>query len=99
MRKRTASGKSTSCWRLSFWRFSIGFRIITALFHIKETSFVYQDKRGFFAFRVKYRANHRKTGFGAVDWLLRSPVFCVQQQKYTEIAVVQIEFLYSASNY
>nr|DAP23708.1 MAG TPA: TMPK monophosphate kinase [Caudoviricetes sp.] len=33
MRKRTASGKSTSCWRLSFWRFSIGFRIITALFH------------------------------------------------------------------
>ena len=35
MRKRTASGKSTSCWRLSFWRFSIGFRIITALFHIE----------------------------------------------------------------
>lgn len=35
MRKRTASGKNTSCWRLSFWRFSIGFRIITALFHIK----------------------------------------------------------------
>ena len=48
MRKRAASGKSTSCWRLSFWLFSIGFRIITALFHIKETSFVYQDKRGFF---------------------------------------------------
>lgn len=36
MRKRTASGKSTSCWRLSFWRFSIGFRIITALFHTSE---------------------------------------------------------------
>lgn len=36
MRKRTASGKSTSCWRLSFWRFSIGFRIITALFHKKK---------------------------------------------------------------
>ena len=29
MRKRTASGKSTSCWR-----FSIGFRIIKALFHM-----------------------------------------------------------------
>lgn len=37
MRKRAASGKSTSCWRLSFWLFSIGFRIITALFH-KEKS-------------------------------------------------------------
>ena len=37
MRKRTASGKSTSCWRLSFWRFSIGFRIITALFHKSVT--------------------------------------------------------------
>ena len=36
MRKRTASGKSTSCWRLSFWRFSIGFRIITALFHKRD---------------------------------------------------------------
>lgn len=36
MRKRTASGKSTSCWRLSFWRFSIGFRIITALFHMSN---------------------------------------------------------------
>ena len=33
MKKRAASGKSTSCWRLSFWLFSIGFRIITALFH------------------------------------------------------------------
>ena len=40
MRKRTASGKSTSCWRLSFWRFSIGFRIITALFHsVKDIRF------------------------------------------------------------
>ena len=36
MRKRAASGKSTSCWRLSFWLFSIGFRIITALFHISK---------------------------------------------------------------
>ena len=36
MRKRTASGKSTSCWRLSFWLFSIGFRIITALFHMQS---------------------------------------------------------------
>lgn len=50
MRKRTAGGKSTTRWRLSFWRFSIGFRIITALFHIKETSFVYHDKRGFLHF-------------------------------------------------
>lgn len=36
MRKRTAGGKSTTRWRLSFWRFSIGFRIITALFHNKK---------------------------------------------------------------
>lgn len=36
MRKRTAGGKSTTLWRLSFWRFSIGFRIITALFHKKK---------------------------------------------------------------
>lgn len=48
MRKRAASGKSTSCWRLSFWLFSIGFRIITALFHIKKTTFVYHDKGCFF---------------------------------------------------
>lgn len=39
MRKRTTSGKSTSCWRLSFWLFSIGFRIITALFHKKLADF------------------------------------------------------------
>ena len=36
MRKRTAGGKSTTRWRLSFWRFSIGFRIITVLFHMKK---------------------------------------------------------------
>ena len=40
MRKRTAGGKSTTRWRLSFWRFSIGFRIITALFHsVKDIRF------------------------------------------------------------
>ena len=39
MRKRTAGGKSTTRWRLSFWRFSIGFRIITALFHTKSALF------------------------------------------------------------
>ena len=39
MRKRTAGGKSTTRWRLSFWRFSIGFRIITALFHKKKRQF------------------------------------------------------------
>lgn len=37
MRKRTAGGKSTTRWRLSFWRFSIGFRIITVLFHKSVT--------------------------------------------------------------
>lgn len=39
MRKLTAGGKSTTRWRLSFWRFSIGFRIITALFHKSDTDF------------------------------------------------------------
>ena len=97
MRKRTAGGKSTTRWRLSFWRFSIGFRIITALFHIKETSFVCQDKRGFFlAFRAKYRANNRKTGFGSVDRLLRSSIFCFQRQKLHENTGVLFEFLCSA---
>lgn len=37
MRKRTAGGKSTTRWRLSFWRFSIGFRIITVLFYKSVT--------------------------------------------------------------
>ena len=37
MRKQTAGGKSTTRWRLSFWRFSIGFRIITVLFHKKQS--------------------------------------------------------------
>ena len=66
MRKRTAGGKSTTRWRLSFWCFSIGFRIITALFHRKNRKKpVVQWTTGFFneinpvgfvkcASRVKY---------------------------------------------
>jgi len=50
MRKRTAGGKSTTRWRLSFWRFSIGFRIITALFHKKQAaqqgSLFFDTRRG-----------------------------------------------------
>ena len=32
---------------VTFWRSFYGICIILALFHIKETSFVYQSKRGF----------------------------------------------------
>ena len=49
MRKRTAGGKSTTRWRLSFWGFSIGFRIITVLFHKKQSvrmgCFFYKKRR------------------------------------------------------
>ena len=79
MRKRTASGKSTSCWRLSFWRFSIGFRIITALFHMKKASFVYQDKRGFFLLSgqktskyMQFRASERSIGFSGARFFVFS---------------------------
>ena len=77
---------------------SILLRLVT-LSHKRNLFCLPRQERFFLAFRAKYRANKRKTGFGAVDRLLRSPVFCVQQQKYTEIAVVQIEFLCFASNY
>ena len=65
MRKRTASGKSTSCWRLSFWRFSIGFRIITVLFHKKQS--VRQDglffyKKGDLNSRGHLERSRRKSG-------------------------------------
>ena len=33
---------------VTFWRSFYGICIILALFHSKETSFVYQGKRGFF---------------------------------------------------
>ena len=40
---------------------------------IKETSFVYQGKRGFFiAFWAKYRGNIEKSGSEAADRLLRT---------------------------
>lgn len=58
-----------------------------------------RQERFFLAFRSKYRANHRKMGFGAVDRLLRSPIFCFQRQKQSENVGVHIEFLCFASNY
>ena len=58
-----------------------------------------RQERFFLAFWAKYRANIRKTGFGSVDWLLRSSIFCFQRQKQSENVGVQIEFLCSASNY
>lgn len=67
---------------------------------IKETSFVYQDKRGFFLLSGQNTGLIiEKSGFGAVDWLLRSPIFCFQLQKQSENAGVHIEFLCFASNY
>ncbi len=58
-----------------------------------------RQERFFLAFCAKYKANHRKMGFGAVDWLLKSPIFCFQRQKQSENAGVHIEFLCFASNY
>jgi hypothetical protein len=37
--------RETARWRVSFWRFFYGLRIILTLFHIKETSFVYRQER------------------------------------------------------
>lgn len=48
-------------------------------FHKRNLFCLPRQERFFLAFWAKYRANHRKTGFGAVDWLLRSPFSCVQQ--------------------
>ena len=58
-----------------------------------------RQERFFLAFWAKYKANHRKMGFGAVDRLLRSPIFCFQRQKQSENAGVHIKFLCFASNY
>ncbi len=58
-----------------------------------------RQERVFLAFWAKNRANNRKTGFGAVDRLLRSPIFCFQRQKQSENAGVHIESLCFASNY
>ena len=58
-----------------------------------------RQERFFLAFCAKYKANHRKMGFGAVDWLLQSPIFCFQRQKQSENAGVHIEFLCFASNH
>lgn len=58
-----------------------------------------RQERFILAFRSKYRANNRKNGLWSGRLVTPKPVFCVQQQKNTEITVVQIEFLCSASNY
>ena len=58
-----------------------------------------RQERFFLDFWAKYKANHRKMGFGAVDRLLRSPIFCFQRQKQSENAGVHIEFLCFASNH
>ena len=54
-----------------------------------------RQERFFLAFWAKYRANNRKTGFGAVNWLLRSSIFCFQRQKLPENTGVLFEFLCS----
>ena len=64
MRKRTAGGKSTTRWRLSFWRFSIGFRIIKVLFLKKQSvrmgCFFY--KKGDLNSRGHLERSRRKSG-------------------------------------
>ena len=66
---------------------------------MKETSFVYQDKRGFFLHfgqkQAQIEQNTGKSGFGAVDRLHRSPIFGVQGQKTAENAGVLLFVLYA----
>lgn len=67
---------------------------------IKETSFVYQDERGFFLLSGKNIGQIReKRALGRSIGYSEARFFSFHQQKYTEIAVVQIEFLCFASNY
>ena len=44
-----------------------------------------------------YGQNQAESGFGAVDRLLRSPVFCVQEVKAPENAGVLLVFLYAVN--
>ena len=54
-----------------------------------------RQERFFIAFWAKYRGNIEKSGCGAVERLLRSPILCFQRQKQPENAGVLIEFLCS----
>ena len=66
---------------------------VCVLLHMKETSFVYQGKRGsFLAFWAKNGQITVKSGFGAVDWRLRGPNFCFQRLKHPENAGVLFAF-------
>ena len=50
---------------------------------IRGTSFVYQDKRGFFLLSGQNTGRIiEKTGFGAIDWLLRSPFLRSAAKEY-----------------
>ena len=66
---------------------------------MKETSFVYQDKRGFFLQfgqkQAQIEHNTSKSGFGAASRLHRSPIFCVQGQEQPEKAGVLLFVLYA----
>lgn len=77
---------------------SIVLYLIARLSHKRNLFCLPRQERFFLAFRAKYRANIRKTGFGAVDRLLRSPIFCFQRQKLHENTGVLFEFLCSAKN-
>lgn len=79
MRKRTASRKSPSCWRLSFWRFSIGFRIITALFHISSIHKVFDFMNTRFLFCI--------LGLCTEQTLLRSALFCYADFGYVRYSI------------
>jgi hypothetical protein len=69
---------------------------------IKETSFVYHDRRGFFVLSGqksgKSEQNKGKSGFAAVDRLLRGPIFCVQSLKKSQKAGVLLLVLCAAKN-
>ena len=70
---------------------------------MKETSFVYQDKRGFFLHfeqkSAKIRQNTGISGFGAASRLHRSPIFCVQGPDQAEKAGDYLLFITDAKNY
>jgi len=62
---------------------------------MKETSFVYQGKRGLFCILGKKRANYSEIGLRSGRSAASEPLFCFQWQEQQENAGVLFAFLYS----
>ena len=70
--------------------------LLDSLTHHKRNVFCLPRQKAFFsAFWAKIGQNQAKQGFGAVDRLLRSPIFCFRRQEKPENAGVLFAFLCS----